>query len=219
MPDSGFKKILAALLSNLGFTANALTILGLASAALSGWFAYEGKFLEASAALLFSGLLDLMDGSVARLTGKADAFGGIFDSTLDRYGDAFVLGGILFYCARTGRELHAFLAFLALIGSFAISYSRARAECELDACRVGFWERGERIGLLVIMLAVRNLGTGLWILAVSTQFTAFQRVFEARRQVRAAGAKPGLPVDRRTSRYAIQAALWASLAAAFRLPF
>lgn len=219
MADSGFKRTLAALLCNLGFTANSLTLLGLALAALSGWFSYEGKFFEAAAALLASGLLDLMDGAVARISGKSDAFGGIFDSTLDRYGDAFVLGGLLLFCARTDRQIYAFAAFLALAGSFAVSYVRARAECELDACRVGFWERGERIGVLVISLATRNVGTGLWLLAISTQVTAFQRLFEARRQVRVSDARPAPALARSTALYAVQAAVFASLAAAFRLPF
>lgn len=218
MTTPSVKSRLAAVLHKVGFTANSLTLLGLALAGLSGWLVYQGRFVEAAAALLGSGLLDLMDGAVARQSGKADRFGGILDSTLDRYGDAFVLGGILFFCARTGREGYAFLAFMALAGSFAISYVRARAECELDACRVGFWERGERIGLLVIALACQNLGTGLWILAVSSQVTALQRLWESRRQVRA-GAPPRGPLDRRTARYAVQAAVWASLAAAYRLPF
>lgn len=224
MADSAFKKTIANGLYQLGFTANALTLMGLAAAGAAGILSYRGSFFAAGAALLLSGLLDMLDGAVARVSEKAGKFGGILDSTLDRYGDAFVLGGLLFFCARTGREAYALAAFAALAGSFAISYVRARAECAIESCRVGFWERGERIGLLVIALVLGNPAAALWILAVGTQITAFERLWEARRMTRVAGpAAEGSGRARQFRRgtpvYAAKVLFWVLLLVFFRPAF
>ena len=171
------KNKIALILHRLGISANFLTLFGLALAGLSGWLAYQGNFFWASAALLGSGLVDLMDGAVARVSGKASPFGGIFDSTLDRYGDAFIFTGLVFYFSQRGRSDLAALSASAWTGSFLISYVRARAECEMDSCRVGFWERGERLGVLTLALAVNNASMAVWILGIGTHWTALQRLY------------------------------------------
>lgn len=171
-------KITAAqVLKKLGVSADFLTVTGMLLAGVAGFLIFNGQFFLGGVTLLLSGILDLLDGAVARLTAKPHYFGGILDSTLDRYGDAFALGGALFYCASSGYYLYAFLAFLAIIGSFAVSYVRARAECQISGCRVGFWERGERIVFLALALLCDNLPAGLVILAIGTQMTAFFRLF------------------------------------------
>ncbi len=119
----------------------------------------------------------MLDGEVARTTGKAGKFGGILDSSLDRYGDgAIFLGAALFYAA-SGESLHALLASSALVGSFSISYIRARSECVIPKCRVGFWERGERIVYVAVGLLTGSLGTVMLVLSVGTHWTAFQRLY------------------------------------------
>lgn len=166
----------AGFLVRIGLTADAATFLGLFFAALSGILIYKGYFLWAAVSLTVSGVLDLMDGAIARMTGTKSVYGGILDSSLDRYGDGFVLGGILFYCVSLGGWTYSVLALSAILGSFSISYVRARAECEIDSCKVGFWERGERIVYIILGLLFDNLGVVLWVLGVATHLTALFRL-------------------------------------------
>lgn len=175
------KRNIASALYEIGLSANAATALGLLFAGLSGLLIYQGYFFWASAALLISGGLDLLDGAIARVSKKASAFGGILDSSLDRYGDGFVLGGALFFCAAHGKTLYAGLAMSAMLGSFLISYVRARAECAIEKCKVGFWERGERTVFLALGLLFNNLAVVLWVLGVATHLTAAFRLAYASR--------------------------------------
>ena len=170
------KNQIAGILNRLGVSAACLTISGLLFALGSGFLIYRRALLWAAATLLASGLCDLLDGAVARQANQATAFGGILDSSLDRYGDAFVFAGLLFYYARQQNYLYTALTFSALIGSFSISYVRARAECEMDSCRVGFWERGERIGFLICGLCANNPALVLWVLGIAAHWTAVQRI-------------------------------------------
>ena len=170
------KQSIAKILVRLGVSANLLTAAGLLMCLLSAWLVIEKSFFLAGGTLLLGGLCDLMDGAVARAAGKNSAFGGILDSSLDRYGDGAVLGAVIIYCAQIAQYLWAALALSALLGSFAISYVRARAECETDHCRVGFWERGERLVLISLALLLGNLGAALWILGVGAHWTVFQRL-------------------------------------------
>jgi CDP-diacylglycerol--glycerol-3-phosphate 3-phosphatidyltransferase len=127
--------------------------------------------------LLLAGAFDLLDGAIARASGKTNPFGGILDSSLDRYGDGFVLGGILFFCAANERYGYALLALSALLGSFLVSYVRARAECVIPKCKVGFWERGERVLCVALGLLANNLAMALWMLGIGTHLTALFRLY------------------------------------------
>lgn len=216
------KKYIAWLLCRLGFSANGLTVLGLLFALGSGALVYRGHLRWAAVALLFSGFLDMMDGAVARLSGSNDKFGGILDSSFDRYGDALILGGVLFYYARQSSILYAGLAFSALMGSFEISYVRARTECEMPSCRVGFWERGERIVFLSLGLLFHNVALVLWILGIGTHWTAMQRLLRSRRYALVASAEissPAPPSMRQQPLYWAKVLALAALAALLRPPF
>ncbi len=169
----------AQFLIRLGISADLLTVAGLLFSLLAGWLIVQGQFFIAAATLLFSGLLDMLDGAVARLSGKQSKFGGILDSSLDRYGDGFVLSGVLLFYANLYRFQYVLLTLSALLGSFAISYVRARAECETPDCRVGFWERGERLVFVSLALALKNLEAALWILGIGLHWTVLQRLFFA----------------------------------------
>lgn len=160
----------------LGLTADFLTYSGLALAGVSAVYLWNGRFFEAGLLLLLSGLTDLLDGSVARAAGKAKPFGGILDSSLDRYGDGLVLAAAAVVCVRIGREDLALWASSALIGSFAVSYVRARAECVIQGCRIGFWERGERLAFLALGLMLGNLALVLPVLGIGVHWTVFQRL-------------------------------------------
>ena len=173
------KENLAQFLFKLGVSANLLTYLGLALALLAGILIYNGEFFWAGGILLLSGLLDLLDGAVARISKRQSPFGGILDSSMDRYGDGFVFAGIVFFYFEMADLLYALLAFSALSGSFLISYVRARAECEIENCKVGFWERGERLVYVSLGLLLNHLEIVLWVLAIGTQLTALSRLYYA----------------------------------------
>lgn len=220
------KNNLALVLHRLGVSADAVTYLGLLIAFAAAWQVYLGNFFAAGVLLLFSGALDLMDGAVARVSQKAGYFGGILDSTLDRYGDAAVLGAAIIFCAGIDSPLYAFLALSALIGSFAVSYVRARSECEIDSCRVGFWERGERLVVLAAALLFDNLTMGLWVLGTVTHFSVLYRLYyssapEAVSRLAGAGSplvRFLLDTRRRSWYYVIKLAILTILILFIRLP-
>ena len=223
------KSSIASFLYKAGLSANAATGVGLFLAAAAGWLAYRGEFFWAGGFLLLSGLFDLLDGAIARASGKTGPFGGILDSCLDRYGDFFVLAGIVLFCSARRYDTQMLLALSALMGSFEISYVRARAECAVARCKVGFWERGERIVYLSMGLLLNNLPLVLLVLGIGTHLTALVRMGEARRQ--AAGGSAEMPAGGwarnilvhsgpRTSRwYLAKTVVWFLLAVLVRRPF
>jgi len=215
-------------LHRLGISPNFITLLGLLFAGVAGFLIYEGRFFLAGSALLFSGILDLLDGATARASNNKHYFGAILDSSLDRYGDGFVLAGALFYCFEIQNLLYAALTLSALLGSFLISYVRARAECLIEKCRVGFWERGERIGCLVVGLLFNNLPMALLILGVGTHFTAIFRLYYADRQTIPFSQTASLSwlsstffhsSGRNNVYYYLKCALFFLILSLFRLPF
>lgn len=196
---NNIKQNIAHFLFKVGISANFLTLLGLFFSFLSAFYICLGSFFIAGTLLLFSGLCDLLDGAVARASGKVSVFGGILDSTLDRYGDGIVLCALALRAAYLHEFVLAGLAVAALLGSFAISYIRARAECEMENCRVGFWERGERLVYLALGLLLNNPLTVLLVLAVGTQWTAWQRLSLA-------AGKPQALSSRKTKAYVLKVA-------------
>ncbi len=174
------KQKIALVLHKLRVPADALTYLGLGAALASGVLISQWHFFWGAMFLLLSGGLDMLDGAVARLEPNRGRFGGILDSSLDRYGDGFLFGGIIFYYVSFAQTRLAAAAFAALLGAFFISYVRARAECEMQSCRVGFWERGERLVYVALGLLLNNLDTAIWVLAVATNATGLFRLVYAR---------------------------------------
>ena len=177
-----FKNRIASVLAAAGLSANFLTAGGLGCALAAGIFIYQGFFFWGAVWLLLSGILDLMDGAVARLSKTTSPFGGILDSSMDRYGDGFIFAGLFLFCERHGSHGYALLAVSAWIGSFLISYARSRAECVIPNCRVGFWERGERIVYIVLGLLFNNIALVLWVLAFATHQTVFLRLVYSKKE-------------------------------------
>ena len=183
------KNRLARLLVRLGISADFLTAAGVLLSFYAAWLIALENLFAAGGVLLLSGLCDMLDGAVARESAKQSAFGGILDSSLDRYGDGVVLGAVIIYYINFSQVQYAVLAVSALLGSFAISYVRARAECETDDCRVGFWERGERLVLIALALLVNHLTAALWVLGVGTHWTVFRRLAFAKIKIKNPSSK------------------------------
>jgi CDP-diacylglycerol--glycerol-3-phosphate 3-phosphatidyltransferase len=164
-----------------GISANALTLLGFLFNGLAGVLASAGLHPWAGLLYLLVGCVDFLDGAVARLSGSAGRFGAFFDSLLDRASEAAVLVGIVYWYAARQQPLLAALAVLALVGSFLVSYARARAEGLGYECGVGWLQRPERVVLLGVGLIASGLHEGvltvvLAVLTLATAATTVQRI-------------------------------------------
>ena len=141
---------------------------------------------------------DLIDGQMARLSGRTSRFGAFWDSTLDRIGDGAVFGGLVLYFAGPGDDyLHLCVALWCLVMGSVTSYSRARAESLGMDARGGIAERADRlVAILVLTFFGDVLGlpvlyeATLWVLAVASTYTVGYRVLKVRRQSLAAGPLP-----------------------------
>ena len=171
----------ARLFAALGIPPNLITLLGLL-ASIATALALAAKRPElALLLLLLTGFFDAIDGAVARLTRRESEFGAFLDATLDRYADAAVIIGIALYL-----ESHHLLAFLALLGCFMVSYTRARAELFIPRCDVGLGERAERLIIVLVALLLSSAGVlqaetalyyALVLVALLSHSTALERIF------------------------------------------
>lgn len=179
---------IAKALARVGFTPNTLTILGLLFSIISAYFYYQGFFILGGLMIVLVGVFDILDGALARVTNTVSEVGGIFDSTVDRYADLFILFGIfLYYASDTMKILYVSLRYwiiLAIIGTIMVSYVRARVEAtgKIKKFEVGLMERSDRYLLLAIGSAFAPffdvaLPYTLCILAVLTNITVFQRCY------------------------------------------
>jgi len=165
-------------LAGLGLTPNALTVIGVVLNIAVAVIIAIGQAQVGGALLLVASAFDMLDGAVARATGASSRFGGFLDSTLDRYSEAVVYGGVLIYLldrpddAKTG----AILVFVASAGALLISYARARAEAAGYKASVGLAARPERVILLALCLLINQPLWALWVLAVVTHVTALTRI-------------------------------------------
>ncbi len=164
------------LVARLGVSPNQLTSLGLLLTAASAVAVANGQFVAGGWLLVAGGAMDLLDGSVARATGRSTPFGSFYDSVSDRIADAMIFSGLALVLHTQPRLLA--LILVALVASFVTSYVRAKAEAIDLACTVGLLERGERAVLLILSLLLHQyiLEAALWVLAVGGVVTVIQRV-------------------------------------------
>jgi len=188
---------LARLLGRLGFTPNALTLIGVLLNGVVAVVIGAGFEFWGGVGLLLASAFDTLDGALARSTGQVSRFGAFFDSNMDRLAEVLVYGGLLYHYARQGATLEALLVFAALTGSLLVSYARARAEGLGFECTVGFFTRAERIILLGLALIVSPiaatldlpfdlLAAALALIALGAHLTAWQRILHVYRADRAA---------------------------------
>ena len=168
-------------------TPNMLTVAGFLGNVAAAVLVANGQLLVGGILVLLFSALDMLDGALARATGRATPFGALFDSVLDRLSEAAVLGGILVYELDRGNQEETVLAFVAVVGSLMVSYVRARAEGLGVSMTSGLFTRSERIVLTAIALIISPLlRPALWALAAITLVTVAQRVDTARRLLAAA---------------------------------
>lgn len=154
-------------LVQMGLKPDHVSILGLFSSLLAGVSFIYYPFLGGVFTLL-TGLLDTLDGTLARATGQSQKFGAFLDSVLDRYTELIIYLGIWCYFYRQGTTSPYFsLTFLLILfGSLMVSYTRARAEGLGERCMVGVFQRGERI-ILIGLAGMFNPFVNQWIGAPS----------------------------------------------------
>jgi CDP-diacylglycerol---glycerol-3-phosphate 3-phosphatidyltransferase len=148
---------------------------------LSGWL-----FILGGALFVIGSVLDILDGALARRSGKGTPFGAFLDSTVDRVGEGFMLAAIGLVLMRDGSEWGVALTFAAMGGSFLVSYTRARAEAMGLKGDVGFGSRAERVVVLSVGLAFAPLGSLPYVVAVLTAtawLTVLQRIIFVRKQL------------------------------------
>ena len=171
----------AAALSRAGVGPNAVTLFGLAIAGVSAYLIATGNLLAGGLVLLASGAFDMLDGALARSTGKATRFGALLDSVVDRLAEALVLLGLLLHYTQRGPDWGAALVYAALVGSLMVSYLRARSEGLGIECKVGLMQRPERVVVLGVGLIAAHWYTAaalaaLGAIAALTLFTMCQRL-------------------------------------------
>lgn len=187
----------ASLLLRLGVSPDVVTVvgtLGVVGAAL--WFYPRGELFVGTLVIALFALSDVVDGLMARRSGRASDWGAFLDSTLDRFGDAAVFVGILVWLAQDqGDQVGAALALACLVLGSVVPYARARAEGLGMNASVGIAERADRLaavlttaGLVGLGLPVVVLDVVLGLLAVASLVTVVQRMAAVRRQVLARSA-------------------------------
>jgi CDP-diacylglycerol--glycerol-3-phosphate 3-phosphatidyltransferase len=177
---AGGKRIvhwIVVLLSNLRINPNVLTLIGLGVNIFAMVLFAKGLFFWAGLVVLLAGIFDIVDGEVARHTKRDTKFGAFFDSVIDRYSDLLLLLGLIIWYAKVDRIFYVGLTGLVIIGSVMTSYTRARAESLIPACKVGFLERPERVVLLIIGALSNRMAAVLWVMAILSNWTVSQRIW------------------------------------------
>ena len=186
-------------LSSLGVSPNAVSFAGLLLSMVAGFYYSGGLFLQGGLVLIVAGVCDVLDGQMARQTGRHSLFGAFFDSAVDRLSEIFIFTGFAWYFAGVPQDepgvvsgpLAVTITIFALAGSFMVSYTRARAEGLGVDCKVGWMQRPERIAFLVLGSLLAGIVAGghfvmigtLLLIAVLGNYTAFQRILYVRNQL------------------------------------
>jgi CDP-diacylglycerol--glycerol-3-phosphate 3-phosphatidyltransferase len=163
---------------------NVLTFIGLLVNGVAAALLASGRFFAAGLVVIAAGLFDMVDGRVARETNRVTRFGGFFDSVLDRYSDLVLLMGLLVYYASINRYFYVVLTAVVMTGSVMVSYTRARAECTIPLCKVGFMERPERLVLFIIGALFNRMAQVLWVIALLANLTVIQRMLHTWKETR-----------------------------------
>jgi CDP-diacylglycerol--glycerol-3-phosphate 3-phosphatidyltransferase len=185
--------------------------------AMVRWLAHGHINPNILTVLIIANLFDMLDGQVARLSGRVTRFGGFLDSSLDRLSDMVVFVGLMVFYARATpyhSTLNVFLAGTGLMGSIMVSYASARAESLIPKCDVGFLRRPERVVLFIIGALSTVPGSNnffanrmpavLWVLAVGSYWTFAHRMYHTWRELNKIQSKSG-EIESRSSHSASKA--------------
>jgi CDP-diacylglycerol--glycerol-3-phosphate 3-phosphatidyltransferase len=173
-------------------TPNAISVTGLIGNLIAAVLILEHHFVLAGIAFILGSLCDMFDGRYSRMSGKGTPFGAFLDSTLDRVEEGIVLAAVAAWFAQNGNDFAVGATVVAVVGSYMVSYTRARAEALGVECKVGIASRAVRVVILSagLVFGAEELIPGLdllepaiYVMAALTVFTALQRVLHVRRQL------------------------------------
>jgi CDP-diacylglycerol--glycerol-3-phosphate 3-phosphatidyltransferase len=156
---------------------DAMTYLGLVLTIGVAVIAALGEIRWAGVAYIFAAACDALDGTLARVSGRGSRFGAFLDSNIDRFEESIVFLGLIVYYAGIGGRWEIPLLLVVTVGSLMVSYTRARAEAVGVDCKVGFMTRVPRVALMIVAMILDQVLIALIILAVTTLFTSFHRMF------------------------------------------
>jgi phosphatidylinositol phosphate synthase len=171
-------------------TPNAISLTGLVLNVVAAVLVTQRLFFLAGVAFIVGSVMDMFDGRYSRMSGKGTPFGAFLDSTLDRIEEGVVLAAVAAYFADRGDELAVTAVVAAVLFSLMVSYARARAEALGVECKVGIADRPVRVVILsagLVFAKGASLGDfellepAVYVLAVLTIITTFQRIFHVRR--------------------------------------
>ena len=192
MNASEFRALAKERLIESRLTPNKISLTGFVLNVAAAVLITQRLFFLGGVAFIVGSLMDMLDGRYSRMSGKGTPFGAFLDSTLDRIEEGIVLAAVAAYFADRGDELAVGATVLTVVGSYMVSYTRARAEALGVECTVGLATRAVRVVILSAGLVfAKGAGLGdfellepaIYVMAVLTLFTTFQRVFHARRQL------------------------------------
>lgn len=189
----------ARLLLRIGLSPDAVTLIGTACVAAAALVFYpRGDFFIGTVVVTAFIFSDVVDGTMARLTGRTSKWGAFLDSTLDRVADGAIFGGLAYRFAIVHDTTMFVLSLVCLVAGALVSYARARAEAVGFDANVGIVERGERLVGSLVATGLAGLGVpyvqaiALWAIAIGSVVTLGQRMLAVRRQALAAEV-PGEP--------------------------
>lgn len=181
---------IAALLARTGIPPNVVTWSALVLNLWATVFFAAGRFRAAAGLMVLAGLGDLLDGPVARRQGRVSLFGGFLESILDRYADLMLFLGLLVYYVSVNRFLYVVLACIAMAGAVMVSYAKARAQSLAAVEDVGFWERPERLVLMILGGLFNRMALVLWIIAIGANITVVHRILRTWKQTKSEHEAP-----------------------------
>jgi CDP-diacylglycerol--glycerol-3-phosphate 3-phosphatidyltransferase len=173
---------MGAFLNGLGLMPNTMTVLGLAGNAVGAFLLSQGYMSVGGIVILLMGLVDALDGTMARLRGMAGEFGAFVDSVTDRYSELAIYLGLLYFYTAHHEIIPIVLVYVAAAGSVLVSYIRSRAQSLGWDTKIGLLTRMERYMVLAPTLILNIPLIGLWIIAIFANLTAIQRIIDVRKQ-------------------------------------
>ena len=173
---------------------NVLTFVGVLINVVAAWALATGRFVTAGGIMIVANIFDFIDGKVAREMGMESAFGGFWDSVMDRFSDLALFLGLVYLYSSVHRTDYVVITVMAMIFTVLTSYARARAESVVAKCKVGFMERPERIVLFMIGAFTNRMAGVLWVILVLSILTVADRIFYTWRELERAKAPERVPV-------------------------
>jgi CDP-diacylglycerol--glycerol-3-phosphate 3-phosphatidyltransferase len=173
---------------------NVLTFVGVLINLVAAWALATGRFGTAGGIMIVANIFDFIDGKVAREMGMESAFGGFWDSVMDRFSDLALFLGLVYLYSSVHRTDYVVITVMAMIFTVLTSYARARAESVVAQCKVGFMERPERIVLFMIGAFTNRMAGVLWVILVLSILTVADRIFYTWRELERAKAPERVPV-------------------------